>query len=84
MRLLLVSVVVALALTGFAAPVTLARAPAAKKIDRFDFKDPEKILGWLPKPIPGWVTAVRKTQPPSLIEYRLQWKDELLKLTEDL
>jgi len=84
MRRLLVSGLAALMLTTFGAPAALARTPARKKIDRFDFKKAEKILGWLPKPIPGWVTATRKDAPPSLIEYRLQWEDELLRLTQNL
>jgi hypothetical protein len=66
-----------------AAPVAHAQTRDYKKKKAFIFKG-DNIWGVLLKPGGGFISAAKKPTHVTLIEYRLDFKPEMLKLTEGL
>ncbi len=66
-----------------AAPAAMARSTDYKKKKAFIFKG-DDIFGVILKPGGTFITAAKQPDHASLIEYRLDFQPELLKLTEEL
>jgi hypothetical protein len=83
MRKLLIALAFMATLGMVAGPVAQAQTSSYKKKKAFIFKG-DDIWGVLLKPGGTFITAAKQSGHRSLIEYRLDFKPEMLKLTEGL
>lgn len=82
MKTLAFALCAALALAALATPALAA--PVKPKIQRFNLKGSD-IEGAVIQPDTGeWITTRPRVWPVSLIEVRLDFNPEMLKLTEEL
>jgi hypothetical protein len=84
MRRLLIALAFMATLGMVTAPVVHAQTTGYKKKKAFIFKGGDKIWGVVLKPGGTFITAAKQPPRGSLIEYRLDFKPEMLKLTEEL
>ncbi len=83
MRKLFIALAFLATLGMAAAPVAHAQTKDYKKKKAFFFPG-DTIMGVLLKPGGGFISAAKQPVHSSLIEYRLHFKPEMLKLTEQL
>ncbi len=83
MRKLFIALTFMATLGMAAAPIAHAQTKDYKKKKAFIFKG-DKIWGVLLKPGGGFISAAKQPKHTSLIEYRQNFKPEMLKLTEQL
>ena len=83
MRKLLIALAFMATLGMVTAPVVHAQTTGYKKKKAFIFKG-DDIWGVILKPGGTFITAAKQPVHQSLIEYRLDFKPEMLKLTEQL
>ena len=83
MRKLLIALAFLGVLGMVAAPVAQAQSSSYKKKKAFIFKG-DSIWGVLLKPDNTFISAAKQPHHISLIEYRLDFKPEMFKLTEQL
>ncbi len=84
MRKLFIALAFMATLGMAAAPVAHAQTKDYKKKKAFVFGKGDNIWGVLLKPGGGFISAAKQPKHISLIEYRLDFKPEMLKLTEAL
>lgn len=83
MRKLFVALALLATLGMTAAPALAAQPKKYKKKKAFIFKG-DDIWGAILKPTGTFITGAKQPVHSSLIEYRLDFKPEMLKLTEEL
>ncbi len=83
MRKLFIALAFMATLGMVAAPAVHAQTKTYKKKKAFIFKG-DDIWGAILKPSGGFITAAKQPVHGSLIEYRLHFQPEMIKLTEEL
>jgi hypothetical protein len=83
MKRLLIALAFLATLFMVASPAVQAQTSDYKKKKAFIFKG-DDIWGEILRPGGGFITAAKQPVHGSLIEYRLDFKPEMLKLTEEL
>jgi len=84
MRKLLIALAFMATLGMVAGPVAQAQTKGYSKKKAFIFTGGDDIWGVILKPGGTFITAAKQPHHRSLIEYRLDFKSEMFKLTEEL
>jgi hypothetical protein len=83
MKRLLIALAFLATLSMVAAPAAQAQTSGYQKKKAFIFKG-DNIFGEILRPGGGFIMAAKQPVHVTLIEYRLDFKPEMLKLTEEL
>ncbi len=84
MKKALITLATVLSVTVISTPLALAQSSSYAKKKAIIFKDGDQIWGMLLKPSGTFITAARRPEGKSLIEYRIDFKPEMLRLMQEL